>query len=536
MEIKEQNGYAIFKDVPFHLNYKVKDCGASWSKSSHTWKVKLDKVTAKCILDNFKECPDSIKAFLAPDVVIPPLIFNINSTLSGIKLKPNQINGINKAWGHTGFALFWVMGAGKTLSTMAIANARYAIGLIDRLLIICPTSIKGVWMQEYRKYSATSFEIQVMESGYILKNYKEDVFKIFIIGIEAFSQGKAIDEAVKFISSGKCMTVLDESSTIKNYSSIRTKNCLHLASNSLFKLILTGTNITKGIEDLYSQMNFVDPTAIGEPSYICFKSKYLIYGGFEGRKVIGYRNVEELMDKIAPYCDVILKSDMGLPEKQYEKRVVNISDRQMLACRELKRELQTVLNDKDFQVKNVLETMVRVQQIVGGHTPEGEVIKCNNNKIRELISILEEFDGKAIIWARFVPEVNLILNEIQSVFGDDSARKIDGSIEPLERQEVANDFQNCPDFRFIVINQQTGSMGLTLTEATLSIYYSNTFNLGDRLQSEDRNHRIGQHNIVKYVDLVAGNVGIDKTILKAIEHKQNIADFVSSSLRVDDII
>jgi SNF2 family DNA or RNA helicase len=108
-------------------------------------------------------------------------------------------------------------------------------------------------------------------------------------------------------------------------------------------------------------------------------------------------------------------------------------------------------------------------------------------------------------------------------------------VDPSLRQGLVNEFQSDPAKRFFVVNQATGARGLTLTAATLSVYYSNTFSLEDRMQSEDRNHRIGQENEVLYIDLIS-NLRVDRLISVALANKQDLHHYVNDDLRLDDLI
>lgn len=86
-------------------------------------------------------------------------------------------------------------------------------------------------------------------------------------------------------------------------------------------------------------------------------------------------------------------------------------------------------------------------------------------------------------------------------------------------------FQNDPRCRFLIGTPQTGGYGITLTQANTVIYYSNSYDLEKRLQSEDRAHRIGQKEKVTYVDLISEDT-VDEKIVEALRNKINIASEV----------
>jgi SNF2 family DNA or RNA helicase len=152
-----------------------------------------------------------------------------------------------------------------------------------------------------------------------------------------------------------------------------------------------------------------------------------------------------------------------------------------------------------------------------------------NPKIAELLEVLEETDEKAIIWASFVPEIHQIVDALLRVYGTQSVVAYYGGINKDGRADAIKRFTEDPDCRFFVTNQQTGSVGLNLTAATLAVYYSNSFSLEDRLQSEDRCHRTGQKHAVTYVDLVM-NLPVEKDVIAALKSKKSLATFIADKI------
>lgn len=532
MQVTLEEGVIVFR-LSYADSHKAKSAGARWHPATRTWRTNPNKLSAAAVLANFpKEAVDpAIHALIEATNTIPPMPCDPDALLRGVALRPRQRVGIEKAWPHAGFALFWVMGAGKTLSTIALANMRREAGLIDRLLIICPTSVKGVWKKEFERYSALPAQLQVLEAGQRLRPWEN--FPILVVGVESLSQGSGSVIAKGFSAMGRSMVVIDESSNIKNHDAKRTEESWGIGENANFRLILTGTNVTQGIQDLFAQMYFVDPTIIGELSYYSFRNKYCVMGGFEQRKIVGYKNIPDLFDRVRPYCDVIRKGDLKLPAKQYQVREVKASAEQVRACKELAREMTTQLGDRVISVQNALDALLRFQQIAGGFDPDGTPLS-KNPKLVELLALLEEFDGKAIIWARYLPELGAITGKIEQRWPG-STFTLHGGVKPEHRQPMVDQFQSDPDKRFFIANQATGSKGLTLTAATLSVYYSNTFSLEDREQSEDRNHRIGQENEVLYVDLVS-DLKVDHHVVTALLNKKDVSEYVNQGLRVTDLL
>ena len=530
MKASVENGKIVFR-LPFFENHIAKSAGARWDAKNKVWIAPLNELVASHVVNCLPQgmVSEEIHKFCRPSVSIPPLSCDPSSVLKDVRLLPRQLEGVTKAWPLPGFALFWVMGAGKTLSSIALAGLRHKYGLIQKLLVICPTSIKGVWAKEFDRYAGFPHTLHVHESGKPMpRGLKSSPFPVLVVGIEAMSVNSGPEICKEFLSGGVSMTILDESSRIKHHNAKRTENVLELYQESQYRLALTGTSITQGFQDLYTQMQFVDPRAIGEISYYSFKNKYCVMGGYGHEKIVGYTKTDILMDKVRPYCDVIRKSDMkDLLLKSYQIREVRASREQKEICKNLKNHLKLVIKDKNNKMKNVLEAMLRAQQVAGGFDDEGNPLS-SNPKMKELLELLEDFDGKAVIWARFLPEIEAIREALNSEYPG-SVMVMTGNTPQESRQSMVDTFQKSNILRFFVSNHTVGGAGITLTSATLAVYYSNTFNLEDRLQSEDRIHRIGQTNPCMYVD-ISSDLAVDKSLIESMARKSSLANFVSYSL------
>jgi len=175
--------------------------------------------------------------------------------------------------------------------------------------------------------------------------------------------------------------------------------------------------------------------------------------------------------------------------------------------------------------QSVLTQIMRLQEICCGHlkTDDGEIQALDSNRMSELLDVISEMDGKVIVWASWVYDIEQIEKELAKVYGPRSVRTFYGATPAEERDEIVAQFQDPDsDLRFFVANPRTGGYGLTLTAATNMIYYNNQYDLEIRLQSEDRAHRIGQTRHVLYVDLVSPDT-MDEKIIKALRDKIDIA-------------
>jgi len=436
------------------------------------------------------------------------------------------------------------MGTGKTKVLIDNAAMLYDKGKIDGLLIVAPKGVVGTWYdQELPTHLPDHIEnVTVLWQANITKGQQEkldslfepeETFHILIMNVEALSTTKGTDFAAKFISSHNTLMVIDESTTIKNPSAKRTKNILKLASTSKYRRIMTGSPVTKNPLDLFSQCYFLDPFHLEHESYYSFRTRYAIMktAHISGRSiqlVSGFKNLGELSDKLKPFSYRVLKEDcLDLPDKIFIKRQISLSPDQRKLYEQMRKEALAVLNGKQVTTVNALTQLMRLHQITCGHfkANDGSTQTVKNNRLSELMDLLDEVEGKAIIWAHYQYDVQTILEAIKKEYGDDSVVDYYGKTPNEERQDNIKKFQDDPRCRFLVGTPSTGGYGLTLTAASTVIYYSNGYDLEKRLQSEDRAHRIGQKKNVTYVDIIAEDT-VDEKIVKALRDKINVASQV----------
>ncbi len=296
---------------------------------------------------------------------------------------------------------------------------------------------------------------------------------------------------------------------------------------------MTGSPVTKNPLDLYSQCEFLSPWLLDFQSYYAFRTRYAIMktANISGRQiqlVAGFQRLGELSEKLKPFSYRVLKVDcLDLPDKIYMKRQIKLSPDQFKVYEQMKKEALATLNGKKVTTVNALTQLMRLHQITCGHftSDDGMTQPIKNNRIDELMDVLEETEGKAIIWAHYQYDITNIIKEVTKVHGPGSIVDYYGLTPQAERDINRKKFQEDDKCRFLVGTPQTGGYGITLTAANTVVYYSNGYDLEKRLQSEDRAHRIGQKKSVTYVDLICEET-VDEKIVKALRKKINIASEV----------
>ena len=462
------------------------------------------------------------------------------------KTKPyaHQLTALEKSWNQITFAYFMEMGTGKTKVLIDNAAMLYDKGKIDGVLIVAPKGVVKTWYEQELPIHLPNHikNMTILWQSNITKGQREKLNSLFksdhdlhilIMNVEAFSTEKGKDFATKFLNSHRTLMVIDESTTIKNPTAKRTKNILALSEISRYRRIMTGSPVTKNPLDLYSQCEFLSPYLLDFTSYYAFRNRYaemktLHLRGRSIQIVDEFKNLGELSNQLKGFSYRVLKEDcLDLPEKNWTKRQITLTHDQRKIYEQMKETALAHLNGKVASTMIVLTQLMRLHQITCGHftADDGTIQDIPNNRFKELLDVLSEMEGKAIIWAHYQHDVKNIIREVVKIYGEGSIVDFFGLTPQDERQDNIRKFQNDPKCRFFVGTPATGGYGITLTAANTVIYYSNGYDLEKRLQSEDRAHRIGQKKAVTYVDIIAEDT-VDEKIVKALRDKINIASQV----------
>jgi SNF2 family DNA or RNA helicase len=462
------------------------------------------------------------------------------------KTKPykHQMTALEKSWNKETFAYFMEMGTGKTKVLIDNLAMLYDKGKVDGALIVAPKGVVKTWYeQELPTHLPDHIEnTTVLWQPHITKTQREKLESLFeaetnmhilIMNVEALSTDKGVKFATKFLNSHKVLMAVDESTTIKTPTAKRTKNIIDLGRMAKYRRIMTGSPVTKNPLDLYTQCYFLDPFHLDHASYYSFRNRYAVMKTMHvrGRSiqvVSKFKNLSELSDTVKNFSDRVLKEDcLDLPPKNFIKRYVTLTPDQKKVYDQMKKQAVAYLNGKVTSTMTVLTQLMRLHQITCGHftADDGSIQSVESNRLNELMSILEETEGKAIIWANYQLSVGEIIQRIIKEYGEDSYVHYYGLTSQEDRQDFIRKFQNDSKCRFLIGTPQTGGYGITLTQANTVIYYSNGYDLEKRLQSEDRAHRIGQNKTVTYIDLICENT-VDEKIVKALRDKINIASEV----------
>ena len=460
------------------------------------------------------------------------------------KTKPyeHQLKALEMSWDKKYFAYFMEMGTGKSKVLIDNISMLYDNGKINGALIIAPKGVYKNWHEgEIPNHMVNHIDpINILWKSSINKKQQTELNKLFktgedlhilVMNVESLSTKKGVDFAEKFLNCHETIMAIDESTTIKNPDAKRTKNIVGLGKLAKYRRILTGSPVTKSPLDLYKQCEFLEEELLGFGSYYAFRTRYAVMktANFSGRSiqiVVGYKNLPELSEKLKDFSYRVLKDDcLDLPKKTFMKREVSLTKEQEKAYLQMKQLAVAHMEGKVMTTATVLTQLMRLHQITCGHfkADDDSVQEVKSNRLDQLMQVLDEIEGKAVIWAHYRHDIASIVESIKKQYGEESVVTYYGDTSTEDRQKAIREIQDAEsEVRFIVGTPQTGGYGITLTGASTMIYYSNGYDLEKRQQSEARIDRIGQEKPMTYIDIIAEDT-IDEKIVKALRDKVNIA-------------
>ena len=353
------------------------------------------------------------------------------------------------------FALLLDMGTGKTKVTLDTVGYLFEKSSVELVLVVAPKGVIPNWVPEIEAHLPPRIEREVVLWNPSLSKKRRDELnelytkssklKFLLMNVEAFSTKKGTDVAELFVNRFKTFMVIDESTTIKNRRAKRTKALCAVGRGAVYRRILTGSPVTRSPLDLFSQMAFLDPKILGFSSYYAFQGRYSIVsrrtmGAHSFNQVVGFRRLEELADKLSAHSYRVKKEDcLDLPDKVYTKREIALTPEQKRAYDQMKKLALARLDSGELSTtKNVLTQIMRLQQICCGNLTDddGAIHELPSNRIKELLDLCEEVQGKAIIWATWTMDIRSIADALRDRYGVQAVATLHGETPDSDRQQI----------------------------------------------------------------------------------------------------
>lgn len=462
------------------------------------------------------------------------------------RFKPwsHQIEAHNRLDGQKAFALLMGMRTGKTKVSLDDFGRLEFENKADDLLVLAPAGVYNTWETAKNDHLSDDLSERLRFHKWVSsggRQQKRDLEfhldlmngqpRMLLMNIEAYCRvTEAREAANKFLRQrpGRNVALIDESTVIKNPQSNQTKLVTDGVGNlAEYRRILSGLPSPKNPLDLYSQFYFLDWRILGENSFYTYRARYADLIRFKNSqdknviKITGWNNLERIYNKIAPYSyRVRLEDCYDVPPKEYVIREVAMTPEQARIYKEMKEFATAKLSEDDHVTATVvIAQLIRLHQILCGHvtTELGEEFEISENRTSELMALLEEYDGKAVIWCSYDADIKRIQSALERVYGTNSVSRFWGG-NRATRESEEKEFLSNPDRRFMLATASAGGRGRLWSIANLVIYYSNTDNLDHRMQSEERTQMMDKADHVTYVDLMTPNT-VDVKIVRSMRNK-----------------
>lgn len=422
------------------------------------------------------------------------------------------------------FALFLEPGLGKSKITLDTISFRKTVFPSYTTLVVCPNTLVENWEDEVHKHSnlsVTSLTGASQRRCARLRNNSD----VFIVNYEST---RIITDAL--LKKKFDLLVLDESTAVKNHKSQQSKACYKLSQHIEHKLILTGTPVMNSPLDIFGQYRILNPDIFGRSHYR-FKHRYAIFGGYGNFQVLKWINMIEFKERVGT-CAIRRTKDecLDLPEKLYQVVKLDLPDEQKRHYKELRENFVAEYKEKIITASNVLTRLIRFSQITAGFIKDVEGVEhefSKNPKVDWLLDFMGNLgaDRKVIVFCRFIHEIKMVERALAK-HGYQFVTVMGGVKDRLSK---VKDFNENPKTRAFIGQISTTGMGINLTSAQYVVFLTNSYSYGERVQAEDRAHRIGQSKNVTYIDVLMRGT-IDVHIHRVLGTKQSLSNMVVSDL------
>lgn len=459
-----------------------------------------------------------------------------------MKARDYQAKANRLMYDRTAFALLMAMRTGKTKVALDDFGMMELAGKVSDLLVIAPAGVYRTWEVAVKDHVSDDLQARLLTHVWMAGKAKAAIPfinslsrpRLLLMNVEALSRaGDARALAIKFVKQRSAVIIIDESTVIKNPSAKRTKFInTELAPFASHRRILSGLVTPRSPLDLFSQFEFLDRNILGFQSYYAFRRRYTIPRIIN----VGGRRIE-IFDQIAPGAAeelhaLINDHSFRIPFRPnipptYSIREVNLTDEQKRTYEELKDYATTQLaNGSHVTSTIVISQMLRLHQILCGHVKDemGVEHEIPEHRTTELIELLEDYDGKAVIWCSYDADIRKVSEVLKKHFNVNVARFWGGNLNTREMEE--QQFKTRNDTPYMVATPDAGGRGRTWDVADLVIYYSSKNNLEHRDQSEQRVQGVDKKRPVDYVDLIVPDT-VEMKFLEALRNKIDMAQIIN---------
>jgi len=514
--LNKMNIDLLFKNYKHGVSYGVVTC---------FWRLSLVEAMAKFLKDEIGLAGSMrfLHTLTLDKIDKYPIVYKSPNT----ELQPFSNQKVSQYWQQyvKHHAMLWEMGTGKTRGVVEAFEIKKKKGLVKRCLVVCPVSMLDKWVEEIEKWSGNT-------NAVALKGSKADKLELLSYDFDWFVTNfetlPIVMEKLEKIVNNKWFVILDEFTKIKNPFAKRTKTCVKLGKLTDHKTILSGTPITQNAYDIFAPFMFLDNGETFGLNYENFIDKYFWRNGY--RKVAMNGSLEQISEKIFDSSTRFRKKEcIDIPDKIYDTRILELPAYNKDKYDEMVKYAITQLMDSEaVTAPIILVQLLRLSQITSGFVVDemNRIVDFKEQpKLDAFQDILDSSNGsKIIVWSRFKHDVDKLYEQCNK--SGVKAVKLYSDTKQDARTRNIKAFQEDKTTKVILGTAGTGGHGIDLVAGSIVVYYSNSYSLEQRLQSEDRAHRAGQKNQVTYIDLLCKGT-VDIAIYKILRAKKSIADVVT---------
>jgi SNF2 family DNA or RNA helicase len=424
------------------------------------------------------------------------------------------------------YGLLWEQGCGKTRNAIKLAENHFKEGRITACMVITTKGLVRNWSDvELPKHASIPYDYDVWPNRQVT-NTKNLYY--WLVNIDALLTDGYVKRIKEFMKTyPDFMTIIDESTVIKNPSAKRTRRAWRVGLLSKVRLIMTGLPTPHSPLDLYAQCKFLDINALGFKDFAAFKYRHadivmVLLGQRAIPKIDGYKNLGELKEKLSKFTSIIRKDEcLSLPPTRQRIFPVPLTKEQRKYYDELRQEMITIIDKEVIDASNVISMINKCLQLCSGQIKlkDGKYLDVPTDRLDVLEELVEECPGQTIVWTAFVHNATAIGKR----FGK-RAILLPSGLQLDDRQDLLARFQ-AGEGKILVANPASAGHGLTLVNCSNAIYYSRSYNFEHRSQADARIHRIGQTEACLYTDLCDPTT-MEKNVIEVLLTRQGMSEFM----------
>lgn len=525
-------------DEPTHEWFR--SIGLRWNKEHLAWTCQASATAAIRLTGT---APQFVWAEVSPEVKAMAHAARTELDFTQPELRkldgrPNQCGAYNFAMDRQSALWPLKMGSGKSKPTVELVGNTGA----QKTLILCPTSVRGVWRREFAKWGVVDHEILVLDNkGWSVQRQAEESQHFLRLcearGIPAvvvqnyesacWGRGGKMPWGDWALRQKWDVVACDESHRIGKPNTKISKFCDRLRPAARKRLCLSGTPLSHSPLDIFGQARFLAPEVFGV-SWAQFRNRYAKTGHFGADHIVGLINQEELADLMGSFTYQVQDEDLGLPPIQHIDRYGVMPAAARKVYDQLEKKLCVAVSDGVLTAANGLVKLLRLQQMTSGFIQlddEDEIREFDTTKADMLSDLLEDITEPFVVFCKFRRDLDIVQavsERMKKRYGEISSRRKD-----LTPQATMPD-----DIDLMAVQIQSGGVGIDLTRACYGAYFSIGFSLSDFDQSVCRLYRPGQTRPVTFWHLLIEDT-IDDAIYDAIDKRREFVDAVIGRLKGD---